>query len=89
VRVRTLIGSNIIFHIWGHHIIITTEYDWVIRSFVFWNLTQGFIELEIKISYSFILTQTNLDEIGEKSMIINWRGEHNKEHGFEVIKRAN
>jgi hypothetical protein len=78
--------SDIIFHIWGHCILITTEYDWVIRSFIFWNITQGFIEPKIKISYSFILLQTNLGEVGEKGMIDNWSGEHSHEHGFEVIK---
>jgi hypothetical protein len=80
--------SNIIFHIWEHQILITTEYDWVIRYFIFWNLTQGLIEPEIKFSYSLILPQTNLGEISEKGMICNWRGEHRQEHGFNVIKRA-
>jgi hypothetical protein len=75
-----------IFYIRGHHILIKTEYDWVIRYFIFLNLAQGFIELDIKISYSLILPQTNLGEISEKGMICNWRGEHSQEHGFKVIK---
>jgi hypothetical protein len=81
--------SDSIFHIQEHCILIKTEHNWVIGSFIFWNRTQGFIEPEIKILYSFILPQTNLGEIGEKGMIRNWRGEHSQEHDFEVIKQVN
>jgi hypothetical protein len=68
--------SDGIFYIRGHCILITTENDWVIWSFVFWDSTQGLIEPEIKISYPFVISQPNLGEVYLEGMVGNWGGEH-------------